>query len=121
MQGRIGTPRPPSLGARQQFRRRGTPAVSGRHRAQQSDVGGRERVGFAQLALEDTFGEPTPDLREILGRMLASARQQLTLVQDLLDALEQPFELLGTVTSIARAGEKLHRAIARFRFLFPKG
>lgn len=42
-------------------------------------------IGFAQLALEDTFGEPTPDLREILERMLASARQQLTLVQDLLD------------------------------------
>jgi signal transduction histidine kinase len=42
-------------------------------------------IGFAQLALEDTFGAPTPELREILERMLASARQQLTLVQDLLD------------------------------------
>lgn len=42
-------------------------------------------IGFAQLALEDTFGEPTAELRQILGRMLASARQQLTLVQDLLD------------------------------------
>jgi signal transduction histidine kinase len=42
-------------------------------------------IGFAQLALEDTFGEPPAELREILGRMQASARQQFTLVQDLLD------------------------------------
>jgi signal transduction histidine kinase len=42
-------------------------------------------IGFAQLALEDTFGDPPAELRDILGRMLASARQQLTLVQDLLD------------------------------------
>jgi signal transduction histidine kinase len=42
-------------------------------------------IGFAQLALEDTFGEPPVELRGILERMLASARQQLTLVQDLLD------------------------------------
>jgi signal transduction histidine kinase len=42
-------------------------------------------IGFAQLALEDTFGEPPLELRGILERMLASARQQLTLVQDLLD------------------------------------
>ncbi len=42
-------------------------------------------IGFAQLALEDTFGEPAPELRQILERMLASAHQQLALVQDLLD------------------------------------
>jgi hypothetical protein len=42
-------------------------------------------IGFAQLALESTFGEPPAELREILERMLTSARQQLTLVQDLLD------------------------------------
>ncbi len=42
-------------------------------------------IGFAQLALEDTFGAPPTELRGILERMLASARQQLTLVQDLLD------------------------------------
>ncbi len=43
-------------------------------------------IGFAQLALEDTFGAPTAELRETLQRMLASAHQQLALVQDLLDA-----------------------------------
>ena len=42
-------------------------------------------IGFAQLALEDTFGEPPAELRAIIERMLASARQQLTLVHDLLD------------------------------------
>jgi signal transduction histidine kinase len=56
-------------------------------------------IGFAQLALEDTFGEPPPDLREILGRMLASARQQLTLVQDLLDVSR--LELSGLTVKLA--------------------
>src|SRR6266853_1317668 len=64
MQGRIGTPRPPSFGARQQFRRRGTPAVSRRHRPQQSDVGGRESVGFAQLAHRDVLRGPFADPRQ---------------------------------------------------------
>jgi signal transduction histidine kinase len=42
-------------------------------------------IGFGQLALEDTFGAPSDELRQILERMLGSARQQLALVQDLLD------------------------------------
>ena len=42
-------------------------------------------IGYAQLALEDAFGAPTPELRSTLERMHASARQQLVLVQDLLD------------------------------------
>ena len=42
-------------------------------------------IGYAQLALEDAFGAPNDELRTILERMLASAGQQLTLVQDLLD------------------------------------
>ncbi len=42
-------------------------------------------IGYAQLALEDTFGGVAPELRDILERMLTSARQQLALVQDLLD------------------------------------
>ncbi len=42
-------------------------------------------IGFAQLALEDTFGEPTAELRATIARMLASAEQQLALVRDLLD------------------------------------
>ncbi|TMA82572.1 MAG: GAF domain-containing protein [Deltaproteobacteria bacterium] len=59
-------------------------------------------IGFAQLALEDTFGEPPAELREILGRMQASARQQFTLVQDLLDVSR--LELNGlTVKSVPTA------------------
>jgi two-component system sensor histidine kinase ChiS len=42
-------------------------------------------IGFAQLALEDTFGAPPAELRPILERIVASARQQLALVHDLLD------------------------------------
>lgn len=56
-------------------------------------------IGFAQLALEDTFGAPPPELCEILTRMLASARQQLTLVQDLLDVSR--LELNGLAVKLA--------------------
>jgi signal transduction histidine kinase len=56
-------------------------------------------IGFAQLALENTFGTPPPELREILDRMLASACQQLTLVQDLLDVSR--LELNGLSVKLA--------------------
>jgi signal transduction histidine kinase len=42
-------------------------------------------IGYGQLAQEETFGSVPPDLRDTLGRMVASAREQLTLVEDLLD------------------------------------
>jgi signal transduction histidine kinase len=42
-------------------------------------------IGYGQLAREGTFGAPPPQLQEILGRMIGSAREQLTLVEDLLD------------------------------------
>ncbi|MBI3769730.1 MAG: GAF domain-containing protein [Deltaproteobacteria bacterium] len=56
-------------------------------------------IGYAQLALEDTFGAPPTQLREILERMLSSARQQLVLVQDLLDVSR--LELNGLAVKLA--------------------
>jgi signal transduction histidine kinase len=56
-------------------------------------------IGFAQLALEDTFGAPPAELRPIIERMLASARQQLALVQDLLDVSR--LELNGLTVKVA--------------------
>ena len=42
-------------------------------------------IGYGQLAQEGSFGTPPAELDDVLGRMIASARQQLTLVEDLLD------------------------------------
>ena len=42
-------------------------------------------IGYAQLALENSFGVPDAELRNVIERMLASANQQLNLVEDLLD------------------------------------
>src|SRR5450432_1682058 len=64
MQGRVSAPRPPSLGARQELCGRWTLAVSRSHRAHQADVGGGERVGFAQLAHRDVLRGPFTDARK---------------------------------------------------------
>lgn len=42
-------------------------------------------IGYGQLALEGTFGEPTEELRDAIERMVKSACDQLTLVEDLLN------------------------------------
>ena len=52
-------------------------------------------IGYGQLAVEETFGTPPDALREILGRIVQSARQQLTLVQDLLDVSRLEFNALS--------------------------
>ncbi|TMA81353.1 MAG: hypothetical protein E6J72_05755 [Deltaproteobacteria bacterium] len=42
-------------------------------------------IGYAQLAIEETFGAVDDAQRDVWTRVLASARQQLALVEDLLD------------------------------------
>jgi signal transduction histidine kinase len=42
-------------------------------------------VGYAQLAREGTFGALPPELANVLERIIGSAREQLALVEDLLD------------------------------------
>jgi signal transduction histidine kinase len=42
-------------------------------------------IGYGQLAQEGTFGTPAPELHDTLGRIVRSAREQLALVDDLLD------------------------------------
>lgn len=42
-------------------------------------------IGYGQLALEGSFGEPPEELHHIISRMVSSACEQLTLVEDLLD------------------------------------
>ncbi len=42
-------------------------------------------IGYAQLAQEGTFGPSPTEVGDVLGRIITSAHQQLTLVEDLLD------------------------------------
>src|SRR5215469_12420040 len=55
---RIGAPRPPGFRPLEQILRRRTAGVAIRHRAQEADIGGRERVGLAQLAHGNVLRSP---------------------------------------------------------------
>jgi signal transduction histidine kinase len=42
-------------------------------------------IGYGQLAMEGTFGQAPGELQDVIGRMVKSACEQLTLVEDLLN------------------------------------
>src|ERR1700722_10526870 len=60
MTGRVSPPGTPALGANEQLARLRAMATHICHGAQQTDVGGREGVGFTQLAHGDVLRGPLP-------------------------------------------------------------
>ena len=76
MQGGVGAPRPPAFGTREHLLRRGPAPIWVRHCPQQAGIGGRKRVGFAQLTHGDVLRGPFADARqrsEVGDRLLEAA------------------------------------------------
>jgi signal transduction histidine kinase len=55
-------------------------------------------IGYGQLVLEGSFGDCPPELRQVIERMVASACDQLSLVEDLLDLSRIELNILSVKT-----------------------